>query len=212
MNTTVECTDASGFLPEKYNFPYTKNQTCSLLLSCLHRVIYYLVWFVCYALGWYFQWFSLNNLKPFFSSLHWMTILLSTYNLAWLCFVWFFLPDQPVSIHKNDNESSTKSNQLEVFVFGCFVSFEWNSCTPLEMVRKYIILSARKVIFCCIQASCTKGNSALLSVLALCLQIEIILPSIKLATHQWHTTDFKFFPHLKGRGEKVSLPRRYIYW
>lgn len=52
-----------------------------------------------------------------------------------------------------------------------------------------------------IQASCTKGNFALLSVLALCLQIEIILPSIKLAMHQWHTTDFKFIPHLQEKGE-----------
>lgn len=84
---------------------------------------------------------------------------------------------------------------------GWFVSSEWNSFTPLEKAKKYIILSAQKVSFCCIQASRTKGNFALLSVLALCLQIEIILPSIKLATHQWHTTDFKFIPHLQEKGE-----------
>lgn len=31
MNTPVEWTDASGFFPEKYIFPYTKKQTCSLI-------------------------------------------------------------------------------------------------------------------------------------------------------------------------------------
>lgn len=92
-----------------------------------------------------------------------------------------------------------------------FVSFEWNSFTLLERDKKYIILSAQEVIFGVFRPPAQKGNFAFLSVLASCLQIEIILPSI--------TFNYASVPHYSlqvysefTRAESVLLPRRYIFW
>lgn len=85
--------------PEKYIFPYTKKSVCCYFLAYIKQPIALCnldCFFFCCVLGWWFQWFSLNNLKPFLWSLPWTKTPLGTYTWAWVgC---FFAP-RPTNLH-----------------------------------------------------------------------------------------------------------------
>lgn len=127
------------------------------------------------------------------------------HKLQFVCFIFYSQTNQFPFIHSEVLPVENPTNWMVLHAVALRPLNEIIHCFT-EGPSHIILSTQQEVYFCCIQTSCTKGNFTLLSVLASCLQIEIILPSIKLAAHQWSTTDFKFIPNLQGRGEQISLP------